>query len=466
MSAGWGDQPQSQGNEQYATEYAPPDPNLINFPFHYPLQSDHRTSHGHLSQHESSWTSLQSQVRYHDDATVLLGGPSGQVASLHDQSSWTPQQYLEGGQVHTTHYPQPSGHLLQDLVHPRPRHFLDLGLPSYIDAWQTQHPSIPSANAPASHATLNPESSLDDSGSTSSVPNLTHSTSYDVFDDVVRHSNVLSPRRQGRPPGGSIRSTRSSRRSTKLTTKSSVASFIDLRVIPFGSQDFVELCKETIKITAFGKSLLLSPESTREMMESSWRTLTYREVDGAVRHWALDKLNNDEKFRTSKLEPVLVGILDRMKTVVKLFVYHEYGLAFDYTITLDDSHIVERATRVQRLVQNDTFLYGRLSVEGVDIEVAFANPAILSMTSYLLRDSDHKYHRYIKDLGIKPLLAMIATFCRWALQERSTGRCIASIFLPEANRVHHERYESLLDALSPSQLIALTSVLLANNSAL
>jgi hypothetical protein len=178
-------------------------------------------------------------------------------------------------------------------------------------------------------------------------------------------------------------------------------------------------------------------------------------------------------------------VLDKMKVVVRSFTYNMYGLAFNYTVTLDNSHIVERAARVQGLVKNDVFLNGQLSVRiaglpltheplvltsfevgGVNINVAFANPAILAMVSYFLRDSEYQYHRYIEGHNIKPLLAMTATFGRWALQECRTGRYIASAFLPEVNHSQYNRYVSLLESLSPSQLATLTSLLFTNSSAL
>jgi hypothetical protein len=105
-------------------------------------------------------------------------------------------------------------------------------------------------------------------------------------------------------------------------------------------------------------------------------------------------------------------------------------------------------------------------VDGVHVEAAFASPAILKLASYLLRDGPTQYHRYIKGSDIKPLLAMTATLCRWALQERKTGRYIASFFVPEAHRVHHDHYVSLLESLPPSHLVLLTSLLLNNGSVL
>jgi hypothetical protein len=205
-----------------------------------------------------------------------------------------------------------------------------------------------------------------------------------------------------------------------------------------------------------------------------------------LQHWASDKLEN---YRISKLEPVLVEIVNVLKPVVRSFVYNKYGLAFDYTVALNLSHIAERATRVQRLVENDVFIYGRISVrvavlsafdddplmfhvtsfqvEGITVNVAFMNPTILAIASYLLRDSEHQYHQYIgNDLNVKPLLATTATFCRWALEERRTGRFIASTFVPDANRTHLNRYKLLLDGVSPSQMAALTSLLFTNSFAL
>ncbi|KAG1900170.1 uncharacterized protein F5891DRAFT_1188868 [Suillus fuscotomentosus] len=570
--SGWGDQPQSQGDE--LEQYMAPDPSSclesFDFHFHYQLAHDHRTSGSQHQDLESSW--VLSQPQDHDATTVtlpVLAGPSTRAASHHDGPSWTSQlQYWEDGghpavlggghqayyhhsepqpsshhhdaaiAAHADQHPQSGGHLLQDqlahssghvldgghqasyhhselqplsshhhdtditphadhrpqsggqllqdqLAHPIPYRFSDLSVPNFINAWpqqQTaipvwpqQQTAIPVENVATSHV-MSQRTSLDhrDSGSTSAIPSGTQFV--DAFDDIVSHSDIVaSSQHRVQVPRESSRSNRSSRRNTKLITTKSTAtkrsSAPGLKLIPYGIPEYgipelLDQCNEKMKSTAFGQSLLPSPDSMNETIYSSWSAVTDQQTDGALQQWALDKLHNDEKFRISKLEPVLMGVLDEMKVVVRLFVYHLYDLAFDYAVTLDVSHVNKRATRVRCLMENDAFLYGRVSIEGVDVSIAFTNHAILAIVSYLLRDSEYQYHRYIGGLNVKPLLAITATFGRWALQEHCTGRYIPSLFLPEINRTHHDHYVSMLNALSPSQLDAITSLLFTNNSIL
>jgi hypothetical protein len=189
--------------------------------------------------------------------------------------------------VHTDHHPLSSGHSLQNqLVHPRPYRLPDLGLPSLDDVWQQRTPAIPAANAAASQVTLNPPS-LDNSGSMSAMPSVTH-PSHHVFDDVVLHSNVISSnRRRVRAPQESSGPIRSSRRNIKLTTAKSKRSestgtsgSMGLKVIPYGIQELLIECNEAMKVTAFGRSLLPLPESMNEMIKLSWRTVANRQTDG------------------------------------------------------------------------------------------------------------------------------------------------------------------------------------------
>lgn len=51
--------------------------------------------------------------------------------------------------------------------------------------------------------------------------------------------------------------------------------------------------------------------------------------------------------------------------MVKTFVYIKYGLGFDYATAVNGTHIAERASRANHLVQNDTFLYGTLHVSAL-----------------------------------------------------------------------------------------------------
>jgi hypothetical protein len=88
------------------------------------------------------------------------------------------------------------------------------------------------------------------------------------------------------------------------------------------------------------------------------------------------------------------------------------------------------------------------------------------LAGYFLYDSEHQFHRYIgDDLNFNPLLAMIATFCLWALQERITGICVPVEFLARTHRADYDRYALLLAGMSAMELTALTQVL-TNGSAL
>ncbi|KAG1890618.1 uncharacterized protein F5891DRAFT_1197896 [Suillus fuscotomentosus] len=88
-----------------------------------------------------------------------------------------------------------------------------------------------------------------------------------------------------------------------------------------------------VKVDAFRQTLLPSPDSLRRMVKSSWDVLTKSQTDESLRQWALSKLDNGEKYRLSKLEPVFVEILDDVKLVVRSFVYHKYDLWFDYSVS-------------------------------------------------------------------------------------------------------------------------------------
>jgi len=62
---------------------------------------------------------------------------------------------------------------------------------------------------------------------------------------------------------------------------------------------------------------------------------------------------------------VLTAISSSMETVVKIFAYVKYGLGFNYTTVVNDTHIVQRASRASNLVQDDAFIYGTLHVSAL-----------------------------------------------------------------------------------------------------
>lgn len=99
------------------------------------------------------------------------------------------------------------------------------------------------------------------------------------------------------------------------------------------------------------------------------------------------------------------------------------------------------------------------------MDVAFANPTIITLARYLLYDSEFRYHRYITGNDYFPLLAMIATQCLWVFQEYITGRYVNSAFIQDANRHHYESYVLQLAALTPARFAALVRLFM-NSSAL
>ncbi|KAG1727548.1 hypothetical protein EDD22DRAFT_961232 [Suillus occidentalis] len=225
-------------------------------------------------------------------------------------------------------------------------------------------------------------------------------------------------------------------------------SSLDVTFIPHNTSDFLEEYRKKIWVTIFSNSLLPSDDeikslATRRGLLSSKSSPT-RSLKASLIAWANA---HDEEYRAAN-------------TAL-------YNFDLDYTMILDDAHIAERGKQIEDLVDNDMFLYALLSVEGTDIMVPFAHPAIITPMIYLLRDSADKYHQYIgKDLNFKPLFAMTATLCLWALQERRTGRFVAHAFEADAKNIgHYMRYLSLLNTMPQNQLSALTQIFI-NCSAL
>ncbi|KAG1777852.1 hypothetical protein EV702DRAFT_1196642 [Suillus placidus] len=303
MLPGWGDQSRWQGDQQNMTEQPPLDSHPFNFS---PYDVD----------------------GYQDNYNTAPAGSSSQATSSNpDQSLWALQDYdcqsyhlppqdhydndLGLAITVPTHYPQPSGHPLQDqLVHPRPHRLSDLVPPGFMNTWQQSHP-IPAASAAASDAAFNP-SFFQTPEPMLAIPSPTHPSDH-ASDDVVQHSTITHSRR---PPKESSGATRSSRRSTRLAkskstmTKSSSAPSTELKIVPCGIQGFLGLCKEAIKVNAFGRSLLPSPDSLGQMVKTSWGDVARSQTDGVLQQWALDKVEN---YQILKLEPVLLEVLNDMK---------------------------------------------------------------------------------------------------------------------------------------------------------
>jgi hypothetical protein len=194
---------------------------------------------------------------------------------------------------------------------------------------------------------------------------------------------------------------------------------------------------------------------------------------------------NNKKYVDEKMGPVIDEISQEMTTAARFFTYHYCYIDFDdVAVVVEALAINTRASRIRGLVKDDIFLYGQLfvsptrvwpefladtmscEVNGVDVgNIAFASETIIRMARYLLRDGPHQYHKYISQGNFGPLLIMIATVTRWALQEHSTGFFVESQFSPEANIQHHARYLTLFNGLNPNVITAIT-VQITSNSAL
>ncbi|KAG1839589.1 hypothetical protein C8R48DRAFT_790024 [Suillus tomentosus] len=129
-------------------------------------------------------------------------------------------------------------------------------------------------------------------------------------------------------------------------------------------------------------------------------TLTDQLGIGLLRTWSLEQLEDNPSLARSKLGPVLM-----------VFVFLKYDLDFSHDLMVMDAHIMEHANWVEGLVANNAFIYSTISVEGIDMDIAFANPTIITLARYLLYDSEFRYHQYITGNDYFPLLAMIATQC-------------------------------------------------------
>ncbi|KAG1800064.1 hypothetical protein EV424DRAFT_1545831 [Suillus variegatus] len=465
----WGDQLlQADIDQQYIT-HDPPGPHS-NFDFTYGHQLD---DHG-TYQTQSAWLPPQPQLPHaqHHGAPIPLAS-STQAASHH--SSWALHQHWQGShgpddQGQSYWQPLPSGQGLPQpvIAHPVPqRLYYQSGPQRFFAAWQPSPSPTAHASSPLLGPTHQPDQN-DGSQSEAPVPSVNpfmfdntsyHPTpsspsrsSHQIFNDISQHAALTAPRHRRRGPQEQT-SSRSAKR-TKTQTRSST----QFTIIPYRSEMVLDRCIHSMKLTAFKMSLL--PLDIDRTVDALCRAVAGQQTDETLRCWVLDKLENEKEFFRTRLEPELATISGSMAAVVKTFIYIKYGLGFDYATAVNGTHIAERASRANHLVQNDTFLYGTLHVNGDNITVAFANPTIIALVGYLLRDSEHQLHRYISDdLNYKPLLAMSATLCLWVLQERITGICIPVRFLTSTHRVHHDRFVSLLEDMSAMELTALTQIL-------
>ncbi|KAG1898548.1 uncharacterized protein F5891DRAFT_1190620 [Suillus fuscotomentosus] len=475
--SGWGDQLLQADIDQQFNTHDPPGPHT-DFDFTY----SHQLNDNGTYQTQSAWIPPQPQLPHAHLASSIS---STQAAASH-HSLWAPHQHWQGihgsdTMIHHQSWPlSPQGvdfgqGLPEPVIaHPVPqRLYYRSGPQHFFATWQPP----PSPTACASSPPLGPNHQPDQPDgpqpeapvlsvnpsvfdNTSYHPNLSSPSrsSHQIFDDISQHAALTAPRRRRRVPQEQT-SSRSAKRA-KTQTRSST----QFTIIPYRSEMMLDRCIHSMKLTAFKTSLL--PTDIDHMVDAACRAVVSQQVDETLRYWVLDKLENDKEYFRTRLEPELATISGSMAAVVQTFVYIKYGLGFNYATAVNGTHIAERTSRANHLVQNDTFLYGTLHVNGDNITVTFANPTIIALVGYLLRDSEHQFHRYISDnLNYKPLLAMTATLCLWVLQERITGICVPVRFLTSTHRVHHDRFVSLLEDMSAMELTALTQIL-TNGSAL
>ncbi|KAG1876118.1 hypothetical protein C8R48DRAFT_669315 [Suillus tomentosus] len=494
-------------------------------PYHYP---DHNNQHDHIHQplwlpphqsfesmlpphepqpHQSSWAP-PPQLHHAAMSTMELPSDSSHdyLTSTLDRGHQGQLSYPSLDDHHTlvpyTEYCQPQSQNLPliELAHPKPYHAIPS---SFFCAWpqsptsanQTAH----AGSSTSAHAMRQQGLSFGQSPQPREVPTLDPNSFLNVpisrspessdrlFEDVAslsslsrRHrSGVAQPKSSNPAPSSHSRAKKSTivnrgqySKKKPSATKTASQSLSDpssgMIIVPgSGTRGFLGGCKVEMRVFLFNQSLLPSNQDLITMVDSSWRAVAARQNDGVITQWASNKLIDDPTYMDARLIPVLEELHKDMEAVVRIFVFHKYNLQFDYTVAVDNSDIIMRAHQVEDLVANDAFVYGQISVDNVaGVTVAFANPTIVAVVTYLLRDSEHRYYNYIgTNRNFKPLLIMVTTLCRWALLERRTGLYIQSTFFSSENEVHHSRYISLYDALTPSEVAALTQ-LFTNGSAL
>ncbi|KAG1722089.1 hypothetical protein EDD22DRAFT_854244 [Suillus occidentalis] len=334
--------------------------------------------------------------------------------------------------------------------------------PDYGEAWQLPIPAMNLADPNAPPTQLSSDMF---SGVVPPAP-FPHAIDNEDVHSTIAHRCGGLPRERAsrtapfRHPTTTKRASSGRRRALHDDKTSLMVTFI-----PHNTLDFLEEYRKKIWVTIFSNSLLPSDDEIKSLANSVWTAVIQEQSDVSLIAWANA---HDKEYWAAKYCPVILALItDVMKPVVEYSVYHRYNFDLDYTMILDDAHIAERGKQIEDLVDNDMFLYALLSVEGTDIMVPFAHPAIITPMIYLLRDSADKYHQYIrKDLNFKPLFAMTATLCLWALQERRMGRFVAHAFEADAKNIgHYMRYLSLLNTMPQNQLSALTQIFI-NCSAL
>lgn len=343
------------------------------------------------------------------------------------------------------------GHHDAQFFHHTPQHSPTVAVPpDYGEAWQPLMPTInPAAlNTPPTQLSSN---MFDGITPPASLPL--------AVDNEHLHSTIAHPR-AGLPRERSSRTAPypSRRTTTKRGNGRRRVPHDKTVFIPHNTPKFWDEYYNAIWTIIFDQSLLPSDEEITLMANSAWALVTRQQTDASLIDWA--NAHNDE-YRTTNFWPtILASITDVMKPIIEHSVYHRYNFDLDYTVMIDGVHIAERGKQIDDLVENDMFLYALLTVDGADVMVPFAHPAIIIPMIYLLRDSDAKYHRYIgENLNFKPLFAMTATLCRWALQERRTGRYVSRAFEADTkNRGHYMRYLSLFNTMPENQLSALTQI--------
>ncbi|KAG2132682.1 hypothetical protein BD769DRAFT_1386445 [Suillus cothurnatus] len=200
-----------------------------------------------------------------------------------------------------------------------------------------------------------------------------------------------------------------------------------MKIVPWGTSDLVLECQEEMKRRLFNDSLLPTKATIASLADASWVSTVQRQSRDDLRIWATAC---SKDFRINKLASVVDEIQGAMQQVIRIFVCYEYDLLFDYAAIVDESRVGERRTRVRGLIANDAFLSAIQSVQGVNTSIPFSNSGVIAFASYILYDSDFRYHQYIsEDWNLLPLLTATATFYRWALLERSTDSEVRNFVL-------------------------------------
>ncbi|KAG2088170.1 uncharacterized protein F5147DRAFT_781090 [Suillus discolor] len=454
------------------------------FGFHHP-QHDETVDHSFMSRSASQPT--------HNDVDPISGFHHPQ----HDETFDRFMSQFASQQPSLDHRDVVAGSLQDDghhgphtLVHPKPRYAIPL---EFYAAWPTSPPHLshPLAAHAESSSMHQPESQEDPAPVSSHQTTLigppildgalfdksTSSSQLDVavesshFDEVSRHKTISHSRskpnkarrilknakRVGMERSEFYRKVEAGASSTTAEGSSGTSSKSDVKIVPgSGIRKLLEILRVGMRLYIFRVSILPATGTLSNVIDAAWKDVADNQLSGADQAWARHMLT-DKKYVDERMGSVIDEVSREMTAAARLFTYHYYKIDFDdLTMVVEKLAINTRVKQIQGLVANDVFIYGQLSVNGVDFgTVAFASETIIRMIRYLLRDGPHQYHRYISQANYGPLLAMTATVCRWALQEHETGSFVESQFLPEENTQYYSRYHAIFKGLDAKAVAAL-----------